>query len=123
MQQPHNSPSMGICSRPSSRSSGSCPVSVDSEPIEAAPAPSAGARPPVSLFVGRRKDAIGSELRLAPYAVRDVLLRPDGGHHRHGPAQIRLGSGDRARGPVHGGYDPPEPPDASGPVWDRKGST
>ena len=49
--------------------------------------------------VGRR----GLRVRLAPHPVRDVLLGPQGGHHRHGLPHLRLGPGDRARGPVHGG--------------------
>ena len=52
--------------------------------------------------VGRR----GLRVRLAPHPVRDVLLGPEGGDHRHGLPHLRLGPGDRAGRPLHGGVRP-----------------
>ena len=45
----------------------------------------------VQACVGRHRLGV----RLAPHAVRDVLLGAEGGHHRHRVSHLRLGSGDR----------------------------
>ena len=75
------------------------------------------------LFVGRWKDAIGSEFgsRHTQYGMfcSGTMVVTTGMAWRKFDWDWATELVDRCMA----GYDPPEPPDASGPVWDRKGST